>query len=85
MISFTYFFSLLFNSYGSAQVWIFLCYILGGTVLATLMFVLRIFEDTNPDAVLSNYFLKLLPPFLFGSSIIDISGVDSYANVENRP
>ena len=48
------------------------------------MFVLRVFEETNPDAITANFFLKLLPPYLFGASIIDISGSDAFASAEGR-
>ena len=48
-------------------------YSLIGTVLTTLIYVLTLFEDTQEDAILANYFLKCIPPYLFGSSVIDLS------------
>lgn len=48
-------------------------YCLCGTVLTTLIYVLTLFEKTEQNAKIANYFLKALPPYLFGASVIDIS------------
>ena len=72
-LSFSYWFSLLFVSYGSAQVWIFLLYMLSGTVLTVLVFVVRSFEDTKLLGTILNYVFKCFPPYLFGSSLLDIA------------
>ena len=72
-LSFSYWFSLLFVSYGSAQVWIFLLYMLSGTVLANLVLFAKSFEDTKFAGTVLNYVLKCFPPYLFGSSLLDIA------------
>jgi hypothetical protein len=70
MISFTYFFNFFFKDFGSAQTWIFLLYILSGTILTTLIYVMRLFDATRKYALGFNYALKLFPPYLFGCTIL---------------
>jgi len=41
MLTFTYFIGSLFENYGSAQVWIFLLYLVNGTLITTVIFLLR--------------------------------------------
>ena len=70
MISFTYFFNFLFTDFGSAQTLIFLCYILSGTVLTTLTYIMRLFDTTRSYAIIISYSLKIFPPYLFGCTIL---------------
>ena len=48
------------------------------------MFVIRANNDTNADAIKTNYFLKLFPPYLFGASLIDICSGKLYSTTEKR-
>lgn len=57
-------------------------YILSGTILTVLMWVLRIIEEYRDDAIIGNYCLKLFPPYLFGCSIIDVAFAKSFFNFE---
>jgi ATP-binding cassette, subfamily A (ABC1), member 3 len=79
LISFTYFFNFLFKDFGSAQTWIFLCYILSGTIVTTLIYVMRLFDTTREIGIGLSYFLKLFPPYLFGCTILDCANSKTYA------
>jgi hypothetical protein len=70
LISFTYCFNFLFKDFGSAQTWIFLSFILSGTILTTLIYVCRLFDTTRPIGIGLSYFFKLFPPYLFGCTIL---------------
>jgi len=47
-------------------------YNLSGTILATIVFVLRLFETTRDVANVIGAILRFFPPYLFGSSIVGI-------------
>jgi ATP-binding cassette subfamily A (ABC1) protein 3 len=79
MLVFTYFMGSLFESYANAQVWVFLMYFISGSILTTLIFLLRMFESTVNAGKGLAYFFKLFPPYLFGGSIVDIANATSYA------
>ena len=70
LLSFTYFLNFVFSDFGSAQTWIFLFYILSGTILTTLVYVMRLFDETRNIAVGISYLLKFFPSYLFGCSIL---------------
>jgi ATP-binding cassette, subfamily A (ABC1), member 3 len=84
MISFTYFFNFLFKDFGSAQTWIFLLYILSGTILTTLIYVMRLFDTTRKYALGLNYALKLFPPYLFGCTILESANSKVFALNDGR-
>ena len=59
-------------------------YNLSGTILATIVFVLRLFETTRSVANIIGYVLRFFPPYLFGSSIVDIGSYTTVASINGR-
>lgn len=78
MITFTYAFSFLFESYGSAQTWVFLLYFTSGNLICVALYLMRFYESTRDISLGLGYFLKLFPSVLFGNSILDISNAELY-------
>lgn len=70
LISLTYCINFTLNDFGFAQTWIFLSFILSGTILKTLIHVMRLFNTTRPIGIGFSYIFKLFPPYLFGCSIL---------------
>lgn len=46
---------------------------ISGTILTTLIYVLRNIDEYKKIGISLNYFLKLFPPYLFGCSLIDLT------------
>ena len=75
MISFLYLFQFFFDNYSTAQVVIFVLYIICGTIFAIGLFILRLFTSTKDYAVGISYFLRLFPCFTYGYSFINNVGI----------
>lgn len=59
-------------------------YNLSGTILSTIVFVLKLFETTRSEATTIGFILKFFPPYLFGASIIDIGNYKTTAQIKDR-
>lgn len=59
-------------------------YNLSGTILSTIVFVLKLFPSTRSEAKIIGFILKFFPPYLFGASIIDIGSYTLTAQINER-
>ncbi len=85
MIAFLYAFQFLFKTYSGAQIAIFILYNVCGTILSIVMLVLQFFDETREPSANAAYFLRLVPTFTFGYSLIANTNIETSALFRGTP